>query len=130
MSSAAIVLASLIAAGGCGPVEYLHQVTRRAQTAVSAAKSAGADRHAPYEYTAAAEYLHKAREEAGYADYQSAIRFGRKAEVLALRAAKIALATAGRQPLEAGESPIDPSESPATPTSDDGPSADGEGRDE
>ena len=50
---------------GCGPVEYISQVGNRAASAVSSAKLAQADRYAPYEYTAAEEYLHKAREEGG-----------------------------------------------------------------
>src|SRR5262245_16738520 len=57
---------------GCGPIEYIGQVTRRASTEVEAARVAGADKYAPYEYTLAIEYLHKAREEAGYSDYQAA----------------------------------------------------------
>jgi hypothetical protein len=64
----------------------------KAAGAVSAAKLAQADRYAPYEYTAAEEYLHKAREEAGYAEYQDAIEFGRKAEELANRGRAIAVA--------------------------------------
>jgi hypothetical protein len=88
-------IAFLLLAGACGPVEYIGQVTRRASSEVAAAKTAGADRYAPYEYTAAVEYLHKAREEAGYADFQAAIRFGKKAEELAKRASE--LAKAGKQ---------------------------------
>ena len=76
---------------GCGPVEYISQVGNKAASAVSAAKLAQADRYAPYEFTAAEEYLHKAREEAGYAEYQDAIEFGRKSEDLANRARAIAV---------------------------------------
>jgi hypothetical protein len=76
---------------GCGPVEYISQVSNRAASAVSAAKLAQADRYAPYEYTAAEEYLHKAREEGGYAEYQDAIEYGQKAEDLANRARAIAV---------------------------------------
>jgi Domain of unknown function (DUF4398) len=76
---------------GCGPVEYISQVGNKAASAVSSAKLAQADRFAPYEYTAAEEYLHKAREEAGYAEYQDAIEFGRKAEDFANRARAIAV---------------------------------------
>jgi hypothetical protein len=110
MRSWLIVLALLV---GCGPVQYVSQVTRRAAAEVAAAKSAGADRYAPYEYTAAVEYLHKAREEAGYADYQAAIRFGNRAEEQAKKAREIALKNAGSES-EGGE-PIDPSASPPTP---------------
>ncbi len=84
------MLATLIA-GGCGPIEYLNQVASRAASAVAAAKQAEADRYAPYEYTEAEEYLHKAREEAGYAQYQDSIEFGHKAEEMAHRARAIAL---------------------------------------
>jgi Domain of unknown function (DUF4398) len=76
---------------GCGPVEYISQVGNRAASAVSAAKLAQADRYAPYEYTAAEEYLHKAREEGGYAEYQDAIEYGRIAEDMANKARAIAV---------------------------------------
>src|SRR6476619_7403944 len=77
---------------GCGPVEYINQVGVKAASAVSAAKLAQADRYAPYEYTAAEEYLHKAREEAGYAEYEDAIEFGRRAEDFANKGRAIAVA--------------------------------------
>ena len=71
----------LVSLGACGPVEYINQVGNKAASAVSAAKLASAQRYAPYEYTAAEEYLHKAREEAGHAEYQDAIEYGRKARI-------------------------------------------------
>jgi Domain of unknown function (DUF4398) len=86
--AAVAAFAAMIA--GCGPIEYLNQVSNKASSAVAAAKAAEADRYAPYEYTAAEEYLHKAREEAGYAEYQDAIEYGRKSEELANRARAIA----------------------------------------
>jgi hypothetical protein len=94
---AASVIAS-VGSGGCGPVEYISQVGNKAASAVSAAKLAQADRYAPYEYTAAEEYLHKAREEGGYAQYQDAIDYGHKAEDLANRARAIAVAHLAQQP--------------------------------
>ena len=81
----------LVSLGACGPVEYINQVGNKAASAVSAAKLASAQRYAPYEYTAAEEYLHKAREEGGYAEYQDAIEYGKKAEDLANRARAIAV---------------------------------------
>jgi hypothetical protein len=83
---------------GCGPIEYISQVGNRAASAVSAAKLAQADRYAPYEYTAAEEYLHKAREEAGHSEYQDAIEFGRKSEDYANRARAIAVAKLAEKP--------------------------------
>jgi len=77
--------------GGCGPVEYINQVSFKAASALAAAKEAQADRLAPYEYTAAESYLHKAREEASYAQYQDSIEYGRKAEEQAHKARAIAL---------------------------------------
>lgn len=79
------------AAAGCGPIEYLSQVADRAASAVAAARQAQADRYAPYELTAAEAYLHKAREEGAYAQYQDAIEFGRKSEQMANRARAMAV---------------------------------------
>jgi hypothetical protein len=88
----AVVAACAAVLTGCGPIEYINQVASKAATAVDAAKAANAEKYAPYEYTAATEYLHKAREEAGYAEYQDAIEYGRKSEELANRARAIAVA--------------------------------------
>ncbi len=87
-----VLAGGLALVSGCGPVEYINQVGVKAASAVSAAKLAQADRYAPYEYTAAEEYLHKAREEASYAEYQDAIEFGRRAEDLANKGRAIAVA--------------------------------------
>jgi hypothetical protein len=67
----------LVGATGCGPVLYVTQVTSKASASVAAAKAAEADVYAPYHYTLAVHYLHKAREEAAAADFQAANRFGR-----------------------------------------------------
>ena len=91
---APVLLFLALLAGACGPVEYINQVTRRASEQLAAARESGAEKTAPYEYTSAVEYLHKAREEAGYADYQAAIRFGRIAAEMAANARKIALRVA------------------------------------
>ncbi len=106
---------------GCGPVEYINQVGNKAASAVSAAKLASAERYAPYEYTAAEEYLHKAREEAGHAEYLDAIEYGRKAEDLANRARAITVermakegAAATYMPKTQNEEPGAAEEDPAT----------------
>jgi hypothetical protein len=99
-------------ASGCGPIEYVNQVSVKAASAVSDAKLAQGDRYAPYEYTAAEAYLHKAREEAGYAEYHDAIEFGRKAEELAHRARAIAVT---RLSLPATPTPPTPSPAPDRP---------------
>jgi len=89
----------------CGPIEYVSQVTKRATTKLEDAKKVEADKLAPYEYTLAVEYLHKAREEASFADYQAANRFGRLAEEAAIEAATLAAARAADPERRARELP-------------------------
>jgi len=93
-----LAAAAALSGSGCGPIEYINQVGNKAASAVSAAKLASADRYAPYEYTAAEEYLHKAREEAGHAEYQDSIEYGRRSEELANRARAIAISRLAQQP--------------------------------
>ena len=90
----ALAVLGLALLTACGPIEYVNQVTRRASSEVDKAKEARADQLAPYEYTLAVEYLHKAREEASFADFQAANRFGRKAAEAAKLAAELAEARA------------------------------------
>jgi hypothetical protein len=101
LSTGAVLLAmvGMALTSGCGPIEYVGQVTRKASTAVSAAKAVDADKYSPYFYTLAVEYLHKAREEAASADFQAANRFGRRSEKAAKMAKVEALERAGK-PLE------------------------------
>lgn len=92
-----IVLLAVVVCG-CGPIEYMNQVTRRATTAVEAAKAVSADKWAPYEYTCAVEYLHKAREEEAQAQHEAAIAFGHKAEDNAEKARQLAIERAHESP--------------------------------
>jgi hypothetical protein len=108
----AVGLALLVV--GCGPIEYVSQVTRRASSDVAAARAVRADRYAPYWFTLAVEYLHKARAEAAHADYQAATRFGRRASEAARRARQVALEVASDPaaasdiaPAEGGLAPLD-----------------------
>jgi hypothetical protein len=86
----AVLLATSLCAA-CGPIEYVNQVTRRASSEVDAAKAVKADKHAPYWYTLAVEYLHKAREEAATADFQAANRFGRRSAEAARKARALSI---------------------------------------
>ena len=80
-------VAALAAGGpGCGPVTYVGDV-RAAKAAVDDARAAGAENYAPYWWTRAVEYLHKAREVAAHADFQAAHRFGQLAASAATQAA-------------------------------------------
>jgi hypothetical protein len=105
--------------GACGPIEYVNQVTRKASTEVEAARAVKADKHAPYWYTLAIEYLHKAREEAASADYQAANRFGRKAEHAARRARAEAIERARNPRARRRVRPATPTPAPASPTTPD-----------
>lgn len=49
---------------------------------------------APFEYYSALEYLHKAREEVGYSDYEAAVDFARAARKHAWEARDIAVSRA------------------------------------
>ncbi len=94
MRALGTLLVALLFAAACGPVEYMNQVSRVASSEVEAAKAVNADKHAPYYYTLAVEYLHKAREEAAHSDYQSANRFGKRSAEAARKARALALQNA------------------------------------
>lgn len=90
------VVAIAAFAAACGPIEYVNQVTRKAGRAVAAADAVSTDDDARYIYwsTLAREYLHQARREAAFADFQAANRFGRKAAFAAHKAREAALQVA------------------------------------
>jgi Domain of unknown function (DUF4398) len=83
------LLTLTLVCGGCGPIEYISMVTFQASKAVQEARSSRAPELAPYEYTAAVEYLHRAREVGGYARYHDAIEFGKKARDFGYEAVKL-----------------------------------------
>src|SRR5438270_5542690 len=81
----------LLAAGllGCGPVQS-GTLLVDAQAELAAAGSISADKEAPFEYTAAEEYLHKAREEQSRSEYEISVAFARKARDCARVARELA----------------------------------------
>lgn len=87
-----ILCAALLVLGllGCGPVGYLHTVSVTATRALAHARTAGAEKLAPYEYWSAVEYLRMAQETGAYAEYQLSFRYGEKAEKMAAEAIAIA----------------------------------------
>lgn len=90
-----------VALAGCGPIVYVNEVSRGASSAVDDARSVEAEKYAPYWWTRAVEYLHKARELAGHADFQGANRFGRLAREAADKAtaeAQVAARDASKRP--------------------------------
>jgi len=66
-------------------------VTLKASSSVEAAKAVNADKYAPYYYTRAVEYFHRAKHEAAHSDYQAANRFGELSYKAADMAKKVAV---------------------------------------
>ncbi len=81
----------LVATGlaACGPIQFVSQVTIRAEKAVSSAKLNKAHIYAKYEYYGAEAYLEQAKFRAGYGDFQTSYRYGVKAEKMAKKAVKL-----------------------------------------
>ena len=96
----------LLVAGGalaaCGPIRST-SILVDAAAEVAAAKTAGAQKHTPFELRSAEAYLKKAREEQGHADFEVSI-------ALAQRARDCARAALSR--IEGGSPPTDPTEEP------------------
>ena len=88
-----VLVAVAGALSGCGPIKSTSHLLD-AEVQIQAARTAGAEKLAPYEWTAANLYIHKAREEVGYSDYQSGVDFAEKAARFATEAREKALAVA------------------------------------
>ena len=73
------VAAVALPTAGCGPILSTYLILT-AQAEVDGAKAAEAEEYAPYHYTAANEYLAKAREEQGYADFGPSVEYAWKAK--------------------------------------------------
>jgi hypothetical protein len=117
-----VAVLGLVAIAGCGPVRYVSDVGRAA-AAVEDARAVQAEKYAPYWWTRATEYLHRAREVAAYADYQGASRFGRIAAEAATRAAsdaRIAARDPAKRPIDLPPevAPARPTEAPVAPARD------------
>lgn len=111
-----LLLVLPLAASGCGPVVSGVQIVK-ANIALSAAATAGAKRAALYEYTAAKEYLQKAREEEAYSDFWASRIYADKALEYADRARKKAAATGGEPSTVVLPEQAPPSESTSAPPS-------------
>lgn len=80
----------LAVASGCGPVTYVSRITFSATGELASAKASKSDNMAPYEYTAASEYHRRAQELAGYARFQDANAFAKKAGEHAVASKQVA----------------------------------------
>jgi hypothetical protein len=84
---------ALISGSGCGPVQSTSYLVDT-ETMLEAARTAQAERSAPYEWTAANLYYAKSKEEVGYSDFEQAIDYAKKALDFATRARDAAVKAA------------------------------------
>ncbi len=80
-----VAMATLILLCDCGPVESTSLIVQ-ADTALHNAKTAEAVKRSPYEYYAAEQYLHKAREKWGTSDFEYSIDYAKDSRDLAVKA--------------------------------------------
>ncbi len=88
-----VLVAAAGAVAGCGPLRSTTNLLD-AEVQIQAARTAGAEKLAPYEWTAANLYIRKAREEVSYSDYQAGVDFAEKASRFANQAREQAMANA------------------------------------
>ena len=90
-----VVLAVAVcsAVSACGPLQSTAYLLD-AEVQIEAARTAGADKLAPYEWTAANLYIHKAREEVGDSDFETGVDYAGKAQKFAREAREKSLAAA------------------------------------
>ena len=82
MAFASLVVMVWVSSLGCNPVRSTARISA-AETALEQARVAEAHIKAPYEYTTAAYFLHKAKEEWGYSDFEAAYDYAAKARTAA-----------------------------------------------
>ena len=92
MKQLTVLVAAAGALAGCGPVRSTANILD-AEVQIQAARTAGAEKEAPYEWTAANLYIHKAREEVAYSDYQAGVNFAVKASKFANEAREKSMAS-------------------------------------
>ncbi len=92
---ALVPILGLILLAACGAALATKDLIS-ADIEVEAARTAGAEKSAPYEYFAAEAYLREARVKAGYSQYQAARDYAGKAEELAAKAKAKAQAASNR----------------------------------
>jgi hypothetical protein len=98
----------------CGPVQTTSFLID-ASNALEAARSAGAERLAPYEWTSATLYFAKAKEESGRSEYEQAVDYSKKALELATKARAQSQRAAARLDAESQEATSSPTSTPAVP---------------
>ena len=90
-----LALLALSTLAACGPIQSTAALID-ADVALEAARAAGAAQTAPYEFTGAEAYLHKAREVSGHARYEAARDLAKQATILANDARRSAVAASNK----------------------------------
>jgi hypothetical protein len=86
----------LLGLAACGPVQSTAYLLD-AEVQIEAARTAQAERYAPYEWTSANLYYRKSKEEVGYADFEQAVDFAQKAQKFATQARENAMKVRGHE---------------------------------
>ncbi len=90
-----LALLGLTFVAGCGPIQSTSALID-ADVEIEGARAAGAQTTAPYELTTAEAYLRKARELAGYSQYEHSAVFAARSREMAKEARVKALAASNR----------------------------------
>ncbi|MCB9556720.1 MAG: DUF4398 domain-containing protein [Deltaproteobacteria bacterium] len=116
------LLLMLVLIASCGPGRYIYTVTAKASRLYAQAKTAGAEKLAPYEFWSAQVYLRMAREKAGDADWQIALRYGEQSAKMSQEATRLARerAEAGPGTIPSQPTPEDDGDAPSTDEDDHG----------
>lgn len=88
-------------ATACGPIQSTAWLLD-SEKAIAEARAAKADTRAVYEWTRANLYYDKAREEAGYSDFEQAVDYAKKSHAAALKALELSKASPARAVEPAG----------------------------
>ena len=86
---ATLLIIAVTALAGCGPVTTA-SVIHDAEHDLGEVKSLDGEKNAPYEYTKAASYLHKAKELQGHGLYEQASTYARRSRLLSEKAIEVA----------------------------------------
>ncbi len=100
-----LALALAFGASGCGPIQSTAYLIDT-EVMLEAARTAQADKLAPYEWTSANLYMVKSKEEVGYADFEQAVDYAKKAVGFATKARDVALKAAKRPVDDEPETPV------------------------
>ena len=75
---------------GCGPLQSTSYLLD-AEVQIQAARTAGAEKYAPYAFTSANLYFSKAKDKIGYSEYEMAVDYARKSSRFANEARRQAV---------------------------------------